>query len=143
MSKKRKILFPFLLIFLTACPKEPIWYNIFVRNTAQAEHLKIFLSPDSPGDSLLPMAKKDLEIGLKKFNVEHPTSFRICMHKIRGIRDCIESQPEQKIYLFILDSDTFAKYDYSVIREEKKYKDRIEVPATMATNNSDLIINYP
>lgn len=143
MFKKYSILFLSLSIFLIACPKEPVWYNIFVRNTAQADHLKVFMNPGNPGDSLLPADNKNFEIGLKKFNAEYSTSFRICIHKIRGIRDCIESQPGKKIYLFILDSDTLTRYGYSVVRVEKKYKDRIEIPATIATNTSDLIIDYP
>lgn len=143
MTKKHKILFLSLLIFLTACPKQPIWYNIFVRNTAQANYLKIFMNTENPGDSLLPVDKKNFDTGLKNFNAEHSTSFRICMQKIRGIRDCIESQPGQKIYLFIFDVDTLAAYGYSIIRDEKKYKNRIEIPHTMATNISDLIIEYP
>lgn len=40
-------------------------------------------------------------------------------------------------------ADTLADYDYSVIRDEKKYKDRIEIPYTMAANDANLIIEYP
>ncbi|MEO6682036.1 MAG: hypothetical protein ABIN48_04350 [Ginsengibacter sp.] len=143
MPKKQTLLFLSFLIFLTACPKEPIWYNIFVINTTQSNHLKIFINPENPGDSLLPLDKKIFDTGLKNFNAEHSTSFRICMHKIRGIRDCIESQPGQKIFLFVFDADTLATYDYSIIREEKRYKERVEIPYTMATNRSDLRIEYP
>lgn len=92
---------------------------------------------------MLPENSQQFNKGLKKLNVEYSTSFRICPHKIRGIRDCIESQTNKKIHLFIFDSDTLDTYDYSVIRSEKKYKDRIEIPYTMAVNDSNLIIEYP
>lgn len=140
---KINILLLSFLLLLTSCPKEPMWYNIFVRNSDMDDKLKIFLHQNSPGDSLLPIDKTDFSLFLKNFNTDHSTAFRICKHEIRGIRECIESQPAQKIFIFIFDTDTLDTYDYAVIRDEKKYKDRIEIPYTMATNDADLIIEYP
>lgn len=140
---KFNILILSILLLLTSCPKEPMWYNVFVRNTDKIDNLKMFIHQNNPGDSLLPMNENNFSVGLKKFNIDYSTAFRICIHEVRGIRDCIASQPEQKIYIFIFDSDTVDAYDYSIIREEKKYKDRIEVPYTMASNDADLIIEYP
>jgi hypothetical protein len=137
MFKKINILLLLLLLFLTACPKEPIFYSIFIRNP------KIFIHQNSPGDPLLPNDKKLFLNGLHKFNVEYSTGFGVCMNEIRGIRECIESQPEKKIYVFVFSEDTLAAYDYEVVRDEKKYIDRIEIPYTMATNDANLVIAYP
>src|SRR5690606_27884656 len=88
----------------------------------------------------LPVVDKDeSEARLKTLNINGGTSFRTCIGEIRSIRDYIESQPNQKIYVFVPDADTFAAYDYSVIRNGEKYKGRIEVPYLMATNNANLI----
>jgi hypothetical protein len=143
---KSKMLFPVLfslLLLLSSCPKEPMWYAIFVSNPRKLEKLKMFIHQDYPGDSLLPVDKDKFNINLETFHNEYPSSFRTCIHKVRGIRDCIESQPEKKIYMFIFDADTLAAYDYNVIRERKMYKDRVEIPYTMATNDADLKIDYP
>lgn len=138
------ILFLSLLLLLTSCPnKEPMWYNIFVSNSDKIDDLKIFIHQNNPGDSLLPINKGVFSTSLKNFNTDYSTAFRICIHEIRGIRDCIRSQPEQKIYVFVFEADTLDAYDYDVIREKKKYKDRIEIHYSMATNDADLTIEYP
>jgi hypothetical protein len=140
--KKILSLFP-LMLLLTACPKEPLFYIVAVENSTKLEGLKLFINEYNPGDSLLPFDRDNFIISLKKFDTAYPYTARVCQNQIRGIRDCIESQPEQKIYVFVFDADTLAAYDYSVIRDEKKYKDRIEIPYTMATNDANLIIEYP
>jgi hypothetical protein len=131
-----------LLLLLTSCPREPFFYAIIVRNPNKIENLKIFIHLNSPGDSLLPSDNDKFNAGLWKFDTGG-AAFRVCRNEIRGICDCIESQPEKKIYMFVFDADTLAAYDYAVIRDKKKYKDRVEIPYTLATNDANLIIEYP
>ncbi|HRP91127.1 MAG TPA: hypothetical protein PKX92_13940 [Edaphocola sp.] len=116
---------------------------VLIYNKNNQTGLKAFMNESFPGDSILPMNQSEFKLNLSKLEINGGASFRICMGEGKGIKDCIESQPEKKIYLFIFDADTLAAYDYSVIRDEKKYKDRIEIPYTMATNDANLIINYP
>lgn len=133
-----------LLLTLTSCPKEPIFYGVIVNNKTNTNKLKMFINQQNPGDSLLPFTEDDFKSSAEGFNHGNSgVSFRVCIHEVRGIRDCIESQPEKKIYLFVFDTDTLAAYDYLYIRATKKYRDRVEIPYTMATNDANLIIDYP
>lgn len=133
-----------LLLTLTSCPKEPMFYVLIVNNKTNNEKLKMFIDQDKPGDSLLPASENDFRSNILGFTHDNTAvSFRVCIHEIRGIRDCIESQPEKKIYLFVFDTDTLAAYNYSEIRAKKKYRDRVEIPSTMATNDANLVIDYP
>lgn len=143
MEKVKLLILLPLILTLTSCPKEPMWYSLKINNSQNQTGLKVFCHQNNPGDSLLPISETDFGLGLSNLYIEGGAALRICVGEIRGIRDCIASQPEQKIYVFIFDSDTVDAYDYSIIREEKKYKDRIEVPYTMASNDADLIIEYP
>lgn len=133
-----------LLLTLTSCPKEPIFYGVMVNNKANTDKLKMFINLQNPGDSLLPLSEDDFNSNVEDFKYGNSgVFFRVCIHKIRGICNCIESQPEKKIYLFVFDTDTLAAYDYGYIRANKKYRDRVEIPSTKATNNANLIIDYP
>lgn len=69
MKKILLLLLFLLMLSLTSCPKEPMWYVLMIKNKNNQEGLKVFCNGYNAGDSLLPFNKDDFDSRLKTLTI--------------------------------------------------------------------------